>query len=92
MKAIITGITPVLDFIDGNPAPPLMGDLNISPHPPDPFVERCRVALTNVRAYVHGVACTTVGHTLAVVRSLYPVMSLMVVGGFVEGVEDAEVE
>lgn len=93
MRAIITEITPVLNFIDRNLAPSPMGDLNISPHPLDPSVERCKGALTNFRAYVHNIVCTAVGHALAVVRSLYPVVSLEVNdGGFPEVTNDAEVE
>ena len=93
MRAIITRITPVLDLIDGNPTQPLMGDLDISPCPPDPFVERCRAALANFRTYVHSVACTTARHALVVVRSQYPAVSLEVIdGGFAKGPEDDEVE
>ena len=79
MKAIIAGITVMLNFIDGNPALPLVGDLNINPLLPYPFVERCRASLANFRAYIHSVACTTAGHALAVVQSLYPTVSLEVV-------------
>jgi len=66
-NAIITGITPVLNFIDGDPPPPPVGDLDMNPLPPDPFVERCRVALANFRVYIHSSACTAVGHALSVV-------------------------
>jgi hypothetical protein len=59
MRVVIAGIMPVLNFIDGNPASPPMGDLDVSPHPPDPFVERCKAALTNFRAYVHSAAIDT---------------------------------
>lgn len=76
MKAIIARIMPVLNFIDGNPAPPLVGDLNVNPLPMNPFVERCRAAMANFRAYVHGSACTATGHALAVVRSMYLAVSL----------------
>jgi len=70
-----------------------MGDLVVSPHSPEPFVERCKVALSNVRVYVHGVACTAPRHALAVVKSLYPTVSIEVIdGGFAEEMEDAEVE
>lgn len=67
MRAMIARITPVLNFNDGNPTPPLMGDLNINPHLLDPFVERCMAALANFRTYVHSAACTVAGHALVVV-------------------------
>jgi len=42
---------------------------------------------------VHNTTCAAAGHALAVVRSLYPAVSLEVVdGGFMEGTEDAEAE
>ena len=37
MNTIIAGIRLVLNFIDGNLAPPLGGDLNIRPPPPNPL-------------------------------------------------------
>ena len=93
MKAIIAGITVMLNFIDGNPALPLVGDLNINPLPPDPFVERCRGALVNFRAYVHGIVGTTTGHALAVVQFLYPVVSLEVIDtGFATRTEGDDAE
>ena len=86
MNAIIAGITPVLYFIDGNPMPPLDGDLDENPLSPDPFVERCRVAWVNFRVYVHSAACTAVGHALLIVKSLYPVVDLDIIdGGFANG-------
>lgn len=93
IKAIIARITPVLNFIDGNLAPPLVGDLNINPFSPYLFVERCRVSLVNFRAYIHSVACTTAGHALVVVRSVYPMVSLDVVDtGFTARMKDDEAE
>jgi hypothetical protein len=92
VKAIIARIAPVLDFIDRNLTLPSMGYLDVNPHPPNSFVDRCKGVLTNFKAYIHGVACTIAGHALAVVRSLYPAVSLEVIdGGFAEGAEDAEV-
>jgi 5'-3' exonuclease len=83
MKAIIAGIMPVLNFIHGNPTLPPMGDLDVNPHLTNPFVERCKAALANFRTYMHSTAYATVGHALAVVRSLYPTVSLEVIdGGF----------
>jgi hypothetical protein len=37
MNAIIMGITQVLNFIDGNPALPPVGDLDVNLLPPDPL-------------------------------------------------------
>ena len=54
MKAIIAGITVMLNFIDGNPAPPPVGDLNINPLPPDPFVESCRGAFAKITKVIAG--------------------------------------
>lgn len=51
------------------------------------------MALSNIRAYIHNVACTAPGHALAVVKSLYLVVSIEVInGGFADETEDAEVE
>ena len=72
---------------------PLMGDLDVSPHPPDPFVERWKGALSNFGVDIHGITCTIVGHALANVRSLYQAVSLEVIdGGFAKETEDAKVE
>lgn len=79
----------VLNFIDGNPLPPPIGDLDVNLLPPDPFLKRCRAALVNFRVYVHGAACTAIGHALSVVQSLYLVVDLKVIdGGFAKGTED----
>lgn len=92
-NAIIGGVTPVLNFIDRNLAPPPVGDLDVHPLPLDPFVERCKAALGNFRTYMHSTAYATTGHALAVVWSLSPAVSLEVIDGrFTEGTEDAEVE
>ena len=91
MKAIIVGIRPVLDLIDGKPAPPPAGGLDVVPLPPDPFVGRCREALTKFKAYVRGAACTAVGHALAVVRSLCTRTSVELAAidtGLAKGTED----
>lgn len=93
MIAIIVGINPVLDLIDRNLAPPLVGDLDVVPLLPNPFMERCRAALVNFRGYVHGVACTTARHAMVFVWSLYPAVSLEVVDTrFADGIEDDEAE
>jgi hypothetical protein len=89
MNAIIMGITPVLNFIDGNPAPPPVGDLDVNMLPPDPFVERYRAAWVNFRVYVHSAMCTAVGHALLVVWPLYSGVDLRIIdGGFTKGMED----
>jgi len=47
----------------------------------------------NFRAYVHSAACTVAGHGLAVVWSLYLVMSLEVINtGFTDGTEGDDAE
>lgn len=44
IKAIVAGITLILNFIDENLPPPPVGDLDEDSLPPDPFVERCRAS------------------------------------------------
>ena len=93
MNDIIAGIRPVLDFIDGNPTLPPVGDLDVRPLPPDPFVERCKAALTNFKAYVQGAACAATGHALAVVRSPYPAVKLEIVDtSFANGTNDDDAD
>lgn len=67
MKAIIAGVTPMLNFIDGNPPPPPVGDLDEQPLPPDPFVERCKASWEQFKVYVQGTASYTIVHALSVV-------------------------
>lgn len=43
----------------------------------------------NFRVNVHSAVCTTVGHALSVVWSLYPAVDLRIIdGGFAKGMED----
>ena len=42
----------------------------------DIIVERCKSALENFKHYAHGIACSAVGHALAVVWSVYPSVKL----------------
>jgi hypothetical protein len=44
IRAIVTGITPILNFINGNPLLSPAGNLDENSLPTDPFVERCRVS------------------------------------------------
>lgn len=89
IKAITAGITPILDFIDGNPKPPLVGDLDQHPLPPDPFVERCRASCGRFKVYVRGTAAYAIGHALSVVRSWYPAVELNWIDeGFPKGAAD----
>lgn len=56
-------------------------------------MDRCWVALARFKEYTRGVACSTAGHALAVVRSLYPVVKLDVIDtGFARGTSDARVD
>lgn len=49
-------------------------------------MERCKEALTRFKEFTHGIACSTAGHALVVVRSLYPSVKLEVVNmGFARG-------
>ena len=93
MKAIIAGVTLMLDFIDGNPPPPPVGDLDENPLPPDPFVERCRASWAKFKVYVQSTACTAIGHALSFVRSLYPAVDLKIIdAGFPEDIKDEEAD
>ena len=63
-------IKPVLDLIDQEVSEP-----NRAPWP-DIIVERCKSVLENFKHYAHGIACSAVGHALAVVQSVYPSVKL----------------
>lgn len=72
---------------------PQVGDLDVRPLPPDPFMERCKVALMNFKTYVHGAACATARNALAVVCSLYPTVKLEIVNtGFTDEMSDDDAE
>jgi hypothetical protein len=93
MNAIIVGMMPMLDFIDGNPLPPPVGDLDEQPLPPDSFVERCKASWGKFKVYVQGTTSYTIGHALSVVYSWYPTVELGVIDrGFPAEVEDDEAD
>ena len=75
MKTISNGIKPVLDLIDQEVLEP-----NRAPRP-DIIVERCKSALENFKHYACGVACSIVGHALAVLQSVYPSVKLKRING-----------
>ena len=59
---------------------------------PDIIVERCKSALKNFKHYAHGVACSAMGHALAVVRSVYPSVKLKQIdGGFAQNLGDEQI-
>ena len=52
----------------------------------------CRSALENFKHYASGIACSTVGHALAVVWSFYPSMKLeRIDGGFAWNLSDEQI-
>lgn len=72
IRTIIAGITPVLDYIDGNPPPAPVGNLDENPLPPDAFVERCKASWDQFKVFLRGTASYAAAHALSVVRSWYP--------------------
>lgn len=85
---MVTRIKLVLDLIDHEPQY-LLGD---RPPCPDTTMERCESAWMHFKQYTYDTTCATVGHVLAVVRSLYPSIKLEVVNtGFARGVSGAQV-
>ena len=86
MKTIIDRIKPVLDFINPELLEP------DKPPWPDTIVERCKSVLKIFKQYAHGVACSTGGHALAVVRSVYPSVNLEVIdGGYGQELSDEQI-
>ena len=86
MKAMTNGIKPVLDLID-----PQLPEPNRR-LPSDVIMERCRSALENFKHYARGIACSIVGHALAVVRSFYPLVKLeRINGGLARNLSDEQI-
>ena len=86
MKAMTDEIKPVLDLIDPQlPEPDRRPQLDV-------IVERCRSALENFKHHARGVACSTAGHALAVVRSFYPLVKLeRIDGDFARNLNDEQI-
>jgi len=62
------------------------------PPRPNIIVERCKSALKNFKHYAHGVACSAMGHALAVVQSVYPSVKLKQInGGFAQNLSDEQI-
>ena len=73
----------MLDLIDHEVPEP-----NRSPRP-DIIVERCVLAWDNFKHYARGIACSAMGHALAVVRSVYPSVKLKRIDdGFAQNLSD----
>ena len=70
LKTISNRIKPMLDLIDQEVLEPNRA------HRPNIIVERCKLALENFKHYACGVTWSTTGHTLVVVRSVYPSVKL----------------
>ena len=86
LKTISNGIKPVLDLIDQEVSKP-----NRVPRP-NIIVERCKSALENFKHYARGIACSTMGHALAIVRSVYPLVKLQQIdGGFARNLSDEQI-
>lgn len=91
--AIVTGITPILNFINGNLLLSPTGNLDENSLPMDPFVKRCRVSWGWFKVYVRGTAAYAIGHALSVVRSWYPAMELgWIDEGFPKDMQDDMVD
>ena len=76
----------MLDLIDQEVSKP-----NTAPRS-DIIVERCKSALKNFKHYARGIACSTTGHALAVVRSVYPSVKLeRIDGGFAQNLSDEQI-
>ena len=76
----------MLDLIDKEVPEP-----NRAPQP-DIIVERCKSALENFKHYARGVACSAMGHALAVVRLVYPSVKLKRIdGGFAQNLSDQQI-
>jgi len=59
---------------------------------PNIIVERCKSALENFKHYAHGIACSIMGHALAVVQSVYPSVKLeRIDGGFARNLSDEQI-
>ena len=55
-------------------------------------VERCKSALENFKHYARGVACSTIGHALAVVWLVNPTVKLKRIdGGFAQNLSDEQI-
>ena len=58
----------------------------------DIIMERCKSALKNFKHYACGIACSTMGHALAVVRSVYPSVKLERIDGvFAQNLSDEQI-
>ena len=86
LKTISNGIKPVLDFIDQEVLEPNKALW------PNIFMVRCESALENFKHYAHGITCSTMGHALAVVWSVYPSVKLKWIdGGFARNLSDKQI-
>ena len=86
VKAITDRIKVVLDLIDPQlPEPDRPPQLDV-------IMERCKLALENFKYYACGVACSAVGHALAVVRSVYSSVKIeWIDGGFAQNLSDEQI-
>jgi len=79
------GIKPVLDLIDpqlSGPKGPRQSDV----------VENCKSALENFKQYARGIGCSSAGHELVVVRSVYPSVKLeRIDGGYARNLSDEQI-
>ena len=81
IDAIVTGIKPVLDYIDPEPLEPQTHAFRFRPPHFDTIVDRCKGALARFKEFTRGAASSAASHALAVVRSLYPSVELEVIDG-----------
>ena len=88
-NAIVTGVKPVLDYVDLEASPLLDGR---PPHS-NTVIERCKAAWENFKSFNRDAIVTTATHALAMVWSHYPAIYLQAIGGgFTEGLSEAETQ
>ena len=76
----------MMDIIDQEVSEP-----NRAPRP-DIIVERCKSMLENLKHCACGIACSSMGHALAVVRSVYPSVKLKRIdSGFAQNLSDEQI-
>ena len=69
---VVTGVKPVLDYVDLGVAPQPDG----RPPCPDTVIERCKAVWENFKSFNRDAIVTAVTHALAMVWSHYPAIDL----------------
>ena len=86
-NTVVTGVKPMLDYVDLEPAPQPDGRRQHL----DTIIQRCKAAWENFKSFNRDAIVTVTTHALAVVRSHYPAIDLQAIGaGFTKGMGEAE--